>query len=221
MIQALRKIFKVGCWGALIVVSLLSCRNDHCDDLMYAPTNLLFYSEMDTSVAVKPYAMYIKGVGVDTVIDVDGESMVEISLDNSRESCRFAFAVISEHSVSDTLYLAEGSYRLVGPDLARTYSSLEKIDDAYIFEDDFNTIRVFDRELEEGVYLMGRPDVDTLVLSYTNLVEFVSAECGCLTTHRLKDVKFLHNGIGSVSVVDSIVTNLSDAKNIKIYLENY
>lgn len=221
MKQVVKKIFYATLWGLLVMVSLLSCRNDHCDDLMFAPTNLFFYSEMDTSVAVEPYGLFIKGVGVDTVIDVDDESMVQIFLNNAQEECRFAFAVTSEHSLSDTLYFGDNAYRLVGEGLDVSYSSYEKVGDAYIFNGDFNTASVFDRKLEEGVYLMTRPEVDTLVLSYTNLVEFVSAECGCLTTHRLKDVKFLHNGIGSVAVVDSVVTNLSDAKNIKIYLENY
>lgn len=204
------------------LVALSACRNDHCDDLMFAPTNILFYSEVDTSVMVRPYALYIQGVGVDSIIHVDEKNMVEVALDNSSESCRFAFAVTSEHSLSDTLYLSDEGYRLVGEKLNVTYGSYERVgSNALIFDDDFNTIRVLNREIEENVYLMDRPEVDTLVFQYTNLIEFVSAECGCLTTHRIKDVRFLHNGIGTVAVVDSVVTNLSDAKNIKLYLENY
>lgn len=202
-------------------ISFFSCRNDHCNELMFAPTNLFFYSEVDTSVTVGPYALYIQGVGVDSVIDASEKSMVQIALDNSKENCRFAFAVISEHSLTDTLYFNEDSYRVVGEGVDQSYSSCEKLGNAYFFEGDFNSMRIFDRELDSAVYLMTRASVDTLVIDYSNRVDFVSAECGCLTTHKLKNIKFLHNGIGTVVVEDSTVTNLIDAKNVKIYLENY
>lgn len=221
MKHSLIKISKTIIGAIAVMVSLAACRNDHCDDLMYAPMNIYFYSEIDTSETVNPYALILKGVGVDTVIDASDENMVQLALDNGQESCRFAVAVTSEHSPADTFYFSDDNYRIVGEGIDATYSSYEKIGDAYLFDGDFSTVRVFDKELEEGIYLMARPSVDTLLFTYTNRVEFVSAECGCFTSHRLKSVNFIHNGIGTVSVVDSIVTNLSDAKNIKIYLENY
>jgi len=86
---------------------------------------------------------------------------------------------------------------------------------------DFSAIRLLRWAIDESTLFLARPEIDTLVFDYTNTVELVSAECGCLVSHTLKNVRYLHNGIGTVAVVDSSVTNLSDAKNVKIYLENY
>lgn len=215
-----KKIGAIFCVAASFAGWFLSCRNDHCDDLMYAPTNLFFYSEVDTSVLVKPYDLFMQGVGTDSLIMIDNDEMVSISLDNAKESCQFAFAVTSEHSLRDTLSITDDSYHLTGEGLDRTFPSVQNVGNAFFFES-FDNVWVLDEKIDDETFVVLRPEVDTLVMEYTNLLEFVSAECGCLTTHRLKSVKFLHNGIGTVSVVDSIVTNLSDAKNIKIYLENY
>lgn len=204
------------------VLALSSCRNDHCDELMYAPTNILFYSEMDTSVAVDPAMMVLKGVGVDSVINCSKKSSVQIRLDNNNEQCMFACAVVTEHSISDTLFIGSPS-RLVGNGLDReVYSySVDEVTGVVSIDGDFSAIRLLRWAIDESTLFLARPEIDTLVFDYTNTVELVSAECGCLVSHTLKNVRYLHNGIGTVAVVDSSVTNLSDAKNVKIYLENY
>ena len=212
-------------WLVALCVAMLclsSCRNDHCDELMYAPTTVLFYSEMDTSVAVSPYLLVLKGVGTDSIINCSGKSSAQVRLDNDNERCMFACAVVTDHSAYDTLFLGS-SVRLAGNWGSLSFPSC-KIDEGtkvVTFDDDFYTTRLLRWPIDDSTYWVSRPEFDTLVFDYTNTVQFVSAECGCFVSHVLKNVKYLHNGIGSVLVVDSTVTNLSDAQNVKIYLENY
>lgn len=204
---------------ALFLLALMSCRNDHCDELMYAPTNVLFYSEMDTSVSVEPTLLVLMGVGSDSVMNFSSQKSIQLKLDNANERCMFACAIVTDHSLCDTLFEGE-ELRLVGPGLNVVCS--EKVESSSVLSlGDFSMLRYNRGGLSDTSYLVARPEIDTLVFDYSNQIEFVSAECGCLVSHTLKNVKFLHNGIGSISVVDSSVTNLSDAKNVKIYLENY
>lgn len=217
------KIINIMRWVGLPIISLLSlvsCRNNHCDDLMYAPTNVLFYSEVDTSVAAQPMFLMIQGVGADSVIDVTWKSSVELLLDNKNERCSFAFAVITQNSKTDTLSFMGEQCRISGPDLDVTYPSFEEKNGSYFF-DGLKCVRLLGAPLSDTSFLCLRPDMDTLEFEYDNSIDFVSAECGCVVNHHIKNVKFIHNGIGSVIVTDSTVTNLSDAKNVKIYLENY
>lgn len=210
-------------WSVVCVASLAlsSCRNDHCDELMYAPTTLLFYSEMDTSVTVEPAMLVLKGVGSDSVMNCSKHSSVQLRLDNRDEHCMFACAVVTAHSAND--YMSVGSsVRLTGDGVEMEFPSytLDEETGVITFEGS-DEVRLMRWPDDDSTFVVARPEVDTLVFDYTNTVEFVSAECGCFVSHVLKNVKFLHNGIGTVSVVDSTVTNLSDAKNVKIYLENY
>lgn len=207
-------------WMSLITLLLSSCRNNHCDDLMYAPMNVLLYSEVDTSMAAQPMFLVIQGVNADSVIEASSKSTVELLLDNRNEMCSFAFAIITPHAEMDTLFFSGNQCRVVGPGFDEVYSSFEEKYGAYFF-DGINCVRLPDVALSDTSYLSLRPELDTLEFEYDNKIDFVSAECGCVTNHHLKNVKFIHNGIGSVIVVDSTVTNLSDAKNVKIYLENY
>lgn len=203
----------------LSVAALSACKNDHCDELMFAPTNVLFYSEMDTSVSVGPALLVMRGVGTDSVMNFSSRESIQLKLDNDNERCMFACAVVTDHSLCDTLIEGE-TLRLVGPGLNLICPFKNESSDV-LFLGDFDMVRYQREQLSDSSYLVARPEIDTLVFDYTNLVEFVSAECGCVVSHTLKNVKFLHNGIGSVVVSDSSVTNLSDAKNVKIYLENY
>lgn len=221
MRSRLFKIINRCVWLSFVSLLLLSsCRNDHCDDLMYAPMNLLLYSEVDTSDVAEPTLLLIQGVGADSVIDATSESMVELLLDNNSDRCAFAFAVVTPHAEVDTFFFSEEQCRVVGPGFDEVYSSFEKKENVCFF-DGIRCARLIDEELSDTSFLVLRPDLDTLEFEYDNKIEFVSAECGCVTNHHLKNVKFIHNGIGSVVVADSTVTNLSDAKNVKIYLENY
>jgi len=203
------------------LLSLPACKNDHCDELMYAPTTLLFYSEMDTSVSVDPVLLVLKGVESDSVMNCSKQSSVQLRLDNRTERCMYSCAVVTDHSAYDFLY-AGSSVRLTGEgvDLEFPSYTLDEATGVITFEGS-DEVRLMRWSEDDTTFVVSRPEVDTLVFDYTNTVEFVSAECGCFVSHVLKNVKFLHNGIGTVSVVDSTVTNLSDAKNVKIYLENY
>ncbi len=208
-------------WMSLLPLWLFSsCRNNHCDELMYAPMNVLFYSEVDTSLAAQPMSLIIRGVGTDSVIDATWKTSVELLLDNKKERCAFAFAIVTPHADVDTLFFSGDQCRISGAGVDEVYTSFEEKNGSYFF-DGMKTYRMLGAAISDTSYLSLRPDFDTLVFEYDNMIDFVSAECGCVTTHHLKNVNFVHNGIGSVTVVDSTVTNLSDAKNVKVYLENY
>ena len=217
----LRLSFVLWIVAGAALMTLPACKNDHCDELMYAPTTLLFYSEMDTSVTVEPALLVLKGVGIDSVMNCSKQSTIQLRLDNRDERCMFACAVVTDHSVSDYMSV-NSSVRLTGDgvDLEFPSYTLDEATGVITFEGS-DEVRLMRWSEDDSTFVVARPEIDTLVFDYTNTVEFVSAECGCFVSHVLKNVKFLHNGIGTVSVVDSTVTNLSDAKNVKIYLENY
>ncbi len=67
---------------------------------------------------------------------------------------------------------------------------------------------------------------DTLTVKHTNTQEFISAECGCLTTFRL-DTTLLytrHNITEAIvfnQYVTSSIVNNPDEKHIKIFFKNY
>ena len=217
----LRLSFVLWAVASAALLTLPSCKNDHCDELMYAPTTLSFYSEMDTSVAVSPALLVLKGVGTDSVLNCGLQPSIQLRLDNQAERCMYSCAVVTDHSSYEFLYLGS-SVRLAteAGDVEFPSYKLDEATGVFTFEGS-DEVRLLRWTLDDTTFVVSRPEVDTLVFDYTNTVEFVSAECGCFVSHVLKNVKFLHNGIGTVSVVDSTVTNLSDAKNVKIYLENY
>lgn len=217
----LRLSFVVWSVVSLASVALSSCKNDHCDELMYAPTTILLYSEMDTSAAVTPALLVLKGVGVDSVMNCSNQSSIQLRLDNRVEQCMFTCAVVTDHSAYDFMYVGS-TVRLKGEGVDMEFPSY-KVDEAtgVVSFEGSDEVRLMRWAENDTTFVLLRPEVDTLVFDYTNTVEFVSAECGSFVSHGLKNVKFLHNGIGTVSVVDSSVTNLSDAQNVKIYLENY
>ena len=65
---------------------------------------------------------------------------------------------------------------------------------------------------------------DTLTIKHTNTQEFVSAECGCLTTFRLDEVRHTRRNITDAIIVKQSVTSSianSNESHIKIYFENY
>ncbi len=217
----LRLSFVLWIVAGAALMTLPACKNDHCDELMYAPTTLMFYSEMDTSVSVNPMLLVLKGVESDSVMNCSKESSIQLRLDNRVERCMYSCAVVTDHSAYEFLY-AGSSVRLRGEgvDLEFPSYTLDETTGVITFEGS-DEVRLMRWSEDDTTFVVSRPEIDTLVFDYTNTVEFVSAECGCFVSHVLKNVKFLHNGIGTVSVVDSTVTNLSDAKNVKIYLENY
>lgn len=217
----LRLSFVLWAVASAALLALPSCKNDHCDELMYAPTTLSFYSEMDTSVAVSPALLVLKGVGTDSMLNCGLQSSIQLRLDNQAERCMYSCAVVTDHSAYEFLYVGS-SVRLASERGDIEYPSY-KLDEAtgVITFEGSDEVRLLRWLQDDTTIVVSRPEIDTLVFDYTNTVEFVSAECGCFVSHVLKNVKFLHNGIGSISVVDSTVTNLSDAKNVKIYLENY
>ena len=62
---------------------------------------------------------------------------------------------------------------------------------------------------------------DVLSIRHTNTQDFVSAECGCLTTYYIDEVQFTSNGIGDVSITSHTVTNSYNEKHIKIYFKGH
>ena len=62
---------------------------------------------------------------------------------------------------------------------------------------------------------------DTLTVIHTNTLDFVSAECGCLTTYHIEDAQFEQNKIGTISIINRSVTSNYNERHINIYLQNY
>jgi hypothetical protein len=67
---------------------------------------------------------------------------------------------------------------------------------------------------------------DTLTVKHTNIQEFVSAECGCITTFELENtVHHTLNNITEITVLNQSVTSSiaknQNEKHIKILFKNY
>jgi len=63
--------------------------------------------------------------------------------------------------------------------------------------------------------------VDTLTIRHTNTQIFVSAECGCLTTFRLDEIRHTNNNITDFLITNRFVTSNYNERHIRIYFENH
>lgn len=196
-----------------------SCNNDHCDESMYAPLGLSFYSELDTSVQVTPPYLLVKGVGSDSLMSLGGAQRIYIPLNPNLNESRFLWVMepadgaapvdISTDTVWSGQKLERVRYLLDGRDLV-----LHKIvGDAYVFGGD--TIFFY----QKGFFY--EPCQDTLNVSYDLHQEFLSGECGYLTTFYLKSLRFSSDKVGEIMITNRSVTNKYNERHVNIYLENY
>ncbi len=213
---------------------LISCKNDYCEDSMYAPLVVSFYSEADTSVQVTPQFLAIEGVGSDSYINASGTNSVQLSLKKFDESSSFLFASATDQSKTDTLLFVEKRNNADCP------CSNPNGDSVSVYNDNGTTLFLCNQAGSMLIVYKDQPDVlfvkntnqdtlfafeptkDILSVKYSNTQEFVSAECGCLTTFYIDDeLQHTHNNISDALITNRSVTSSYNEKHIRIYFQNY
>ncbi len=59
---------------------------------------------------------------------------------------------------------------------------------------------------------------DTITVSYKNVEEFISMECGCVINKEIKSVKITTNMLDSV-IVEDVNVGYADENNLKLYFK--
>ncbi len=234
------KLVEKGMCAAVAVVLFLcaSCITNHCNDSVYAPLNLTFYSEIDTAVAVTPSFFCLQGVGSDSIIFASGQNNVNLTLNDQQTSTDFV-ATITFSGSPVSVYLADSEAvflpywktnvagKLVLDSIPSTYISLDGTarhyvthfkSNYFVFDDGSSNILAGQ---SDGYFYFQSPNTDTLRITHENTLEFVSAECGCMNTHTIKQAVFLHKGVASAQIVNPLINNQNYESHIKLFLENY
>lgn len=209
---------KIRLFFVSFVIVLTSCSNEHCDEVMYAPLIVDFFTEYDDTPAQPSYFMAI-GIGTDSVLDFSGKTRMELPLNMTSNISEYAVA-IADKDVNYVPYLIINDSTFYSTD--NTIVIRKKIDDIY-FEKDFNRYwqMTDDSDTDDSYLFLRAVKFDTLTVKYANQYEFVSAECGCLATQILLDFQFKNRNIGIAQIVNPLIRNNNANANVEIFLENY
>lgn len=144
---------------------------------------------------------------------------ISLPLNPDTEESNFAVAIVTSACEKTILvhYDSLTTYRVF--DGTQTYEPRRIEGKCFLFDEFEETLWL--AGYEDSFYVFYKPVIDTLQISYKPSIEFVSAECGCMNTYELKSVRFANSRIGSPSINTTTVNNHTDAKHIKLYLENY
>lgn len=205
---------------SLLFVSALfsSCVNDHCNENMYAPLNIGFYSEMDTSQQVGFQFIVTQGVGTDTAILATNIFDINLMLNPNQNTSLFAMGF----PLPETDWcIQEEKNHFTSVSTGRSYTLNGTInDDIYLFNDQIEDSKKFLR-MEDSFFVFQKIKFDTLKITYDCTLEFVSAECGCRNTYKLKTAGFIHQGTGEAIISNPLIDSQNNEKHIRLYLENY
>jgi hypothetical protein len=221
------------CFLFSLLLFISSCSNNHCVEPMYVPLVVSFYSEMDTTLQVSPGFLLIEGVGSDSLMNASGSNSVHLSLKKFDESTSFLFTFA--HSRIDTFVLVGKVGTFDSPcgnpngDSVSVYKKNNNI--FYLCNQTSNILIVSGERPEPEVLFFRKVIQDTLFVSelisdvlsikHSNTQVFVSAECGCLTTFYLDEVRHTQNNIRDYLITNRSVTSKFNEKHIRIYIENY
>lgn len=195
-----------------------NCVNDHCNEPLYTPINIAFYSETDTAKQAIPMGLTFQGVGTDSIINASGQFAVNLSLDALNDECLYAVALTHVESPLELLTL-NSENKLISSD-GQEHPVKRILNDVVYEFGDFEDQLTFVGKVD-SIYVFRKPTFDTLKISYERALEFISAECGCMNTYTIKQARFIHNKIANVMIHTQQINNQSYEKHIQLYLENY
>lgn len=212
--------------------------NNHCNEDMYTPLNLAFYSEIDTAQQVSPLFLTFQGVGIDSILYASGTSSINLPLNSEADEVNYEVLMTFSAS-SQTVLIADSTQPFFSIQRQNTYGMTltDSIPTCYYSLDKTQYYRMISGSdylfyFEEGkplvlltkdapyVYFQN-PTKDTLNIKYSKSLEFVSAECGCKNTYEIKEATFKRGGVASIQINNKNVNSESNAKHINLYLENY
>ena len=83
---------KIRLFFVSFVIVLTSCSNEHCDEVMYAPLIVDFFTEYDDTPA-QPSCFMAIGIGTDSVLDFSGKTRMELPLNMTSNISEYAVAI--------------------------------------------------------------------------------------------------------------------------------
>ncbi len=202
----------------LCLAAPYSCtQNEICTQTMLSEVHVGFYGivveeddDEDEMERRSVYMLHATGEGLDSLINADttGVSAIDLQLSEQSDSCAFLFRfsivvdTIITYLVRDTI-IENGSV----PDSISIITTDSLL--MYSFPDTLST---------KTQYIT--VDVsDTLRFYYTRELTFVSTPCGFMYNYRLSDIKYTHNYIDTIFIIDPYISTLDD-ENIQILLYN-
>lgn len=222
----------------ILSATLSSCVTNHCNESIYAPLNIRFNSEVDTSKNVVPEFFSLQGVGADSILYAQNNSSMNVNLKTGEEETQYIATMV--YPASQKLELkADSTQPFIQ---TRMYdrdnkSMLFTIPSSYHLATDSSVMYQVENYNEyfftfkgetwvymshtEGVHIFAKPLCDTFIVTHNNQPVFVSAECGVMHTHEIKEAYFLNNKVGSVIIENPQINDQSYERHIKFLLENY
>lgn len=197
---------------------LVSCDNEHCDEVMYTPLRIDLYGDMDTLKKATPFSLLMMGIGTDSILDFSYQSQITLPLNSGSNTSRFAMALTDGSCEISAMKLINGN-KFVDFASGDTVIFQKKIENFYI-ENDFYSAK-YKLDESDSIYYFLKPAYDTLLILYHNQYEFVSAECGCLTSQLLFNIKFENDGFGIITLLNPMINNKNNEANAKIFLKNH
>ncbi len=181
---------------------------------------------------------------IDSIVNVSGtgKNSVQLPLKKFSESSKFLFLSAQNQPIEEYIFKEKrsntGSLCPQNSDSISVYSNgenefllcneIDRINEAnnvIIVVNNDQLEEFFFRYKNQDTLRISRPTKDTLNINYTYTQEFVSAECGCLTTFELDEVQYTNHYINEAIIsnksVKSSIVNNPDDKHIKIYFKNY
>lgn len=207
----------------LFIVALftfVSCNNDHCDKLMYSPLTADLYCGMDTLEKATPMMLVMKGMDRDSILDFTGKDQIELPLNSNKDRADFLVAVYERWTCELDKWATIKNNMYFYNDGKDSVSISKQFNNALFLSEEFTDLRFVVPYNKDSVALF-LPNFDTLTVQYCNQYEFVSAECGCLSSQLLLNFKFRNNGIGIVSILNPMINNKTNEAQVKILLNNH
>lgn len=196
----------------LCLAALYSCtQNEICTKTMLSEVHVGFYGVEDDELVKRTiYIFRATGEGLDSLINADttGVTEVDLQLSEQRDSCVFLF---NYSIVVDTMI----TY-IVRDTIIENGSVPDSIS---IITTDSLLMYTFPDTLSAKVQYKTVEVSDTLKFYYARELSFVSTPCGFIYNYRLSDIKYTHNYIDTVFIIDPYISTLDD-ENIQILLYN-
>ena len=213
---------------------LISCSNNHCDEPMYAPLIVSFYSEIDTSKQVPLKYLALESIGIPGFVNLSESSGVQLFLKKFDNSTGFSFFSANDQSRVDTLIFLEKRNSADCPCLnpgenqVSVYQGNNNIfflcnraGNMLTFHKEQPDVMFLKKENQDTLFVI-KSAKDILTVKYTTTQVFVSAECGCLTTFYIDELKqHTYNNITDALITNRSVTGNYNEKHIRLYFENY
>ena len=197
----------------------ISCNNEHCDEVINTPLRIDLYKYSDTSQKATPKALIIQGIGTDSILDFSQESQINLPLNKNSNKSEYLIALMYDKEEWNTLkFITDNIF--VDNATNDTLEVEKKVGDVY-FTNGFNSAIYLSGNIDSVSYIYYTPLFDTLSIAYYNQNEFVSAECGCLSSQMLLNVEFKRDKIGDIELLHTLINNQNNEAQVKVFLNYY